>query len=225
MIIGRGIADVRRRTPRCRAPGAARRCRAAARAAVWEAYEDYSPRMGKARLTFWPELRRDALLVLRGRPRSLRYDAVVADEAQDLGAAAVRMLAEISGGLPAPNLTLVGDGQQAIYPGGFSLLQMGIDVRGRSTVLRTNWRNTYAIWMAAQAFIEGEQFDDLEEESSAGARRRGVAAADARRDPARALGGRRRRRGGACGRGRARGARARRRSRGRRRARADERAG
>jgi superfamily I DNA/RNA helicase len=74
------------------------------------------------------------------------------------------MLAEISGGLSAPNLTLVGDGQQAIYPGGFSLLHMGIDVRGRATVLRTNWRNTHAIWAAAQAFIAQEPFDDLDEE-------------------------------------------------------------
>jgi mRNA-degrading endonuclease RelE of RelBE toxin-antitoxin system len=139
---------------------------AAARSAVWEAYEDYAHRMGKARLTYWPELRRDALVVLREGLASLRYDAVVADEAQDLGAAAVQMLTEICGGLPTPNLTLVGDGQQAIYPGGFSLLQMGVDVRGRSTVLRTNWRNTYAIWAAAQAFIEGEQFDDLEEHTA-----------------------------------------------------------
>jgi superfamily I DNA/RNA helicase len=78
------------------------------------------------------------------------------------------MLAEMAGGLPDPNLTLVGDGQQAIYPGGFSLLELGVDVRGRATVLRTNWRNTYAIWAAARAFIEGEAFDDLDEELSPG---------------------------------------------------------
>jgi superfamily I DNA/RNA helicase len=124
--------------------------------------------MGKARLTFWPELRRDALVALRDGRRSLRFDAVVADEAQDLGLASVQMLAELVGGLPSPNLTLVGDGQQAIYPGGFSLLQTGIDVRGRATVLRTNWRNTYAIWMAARAFIEGEEFDDLDDDVLSG---------------------------------------------------------
>ena len=150
---------------------------------------------------------------LRDGRASLRYDAVVADEAQDLGAAAVQMLAETRRGLPSPNLTLVGDGQQAIYPGGFSLLQMGIDVRGRATVLRTNWRNTYAIWVAAQAFIEGEEFDDLEEELAAGR--------DVEESPLPMRDGippglwvsRRRRRGRARGRDRPRGARARRRSR------------
>lgn len=167
MIIGRGIVDADEYATLPRT-GRGTPLSAPARAAVWEAYEDYSLRMGRAKLTYWPELRRDALIVLREGGASLRYDAVVADEAQDLGAAAVQMLTEICGGPPAPNLTVVGDGQQAIYPGGFSLLQMGVDVRGRSTVLRTNWRNTYAIWAAARAFIEGEQFDDLEDEPVAG---------------------------------------------------------
>lgn len=163
MITGRGVTAVEAymQLPRT---GRGTPLPPAAREAVWEAYEDYQRRMGKARLTYWPELRRDAVIVLQDARATLRYDAVVADEAQDLGWAAVEMLAEISGGLPSPNLTLVGDGQQAIYPGGFSLLQMGIDVRGRATVLRTNWRNTFAIWLAAQAFIQGEEFDDLDEE-------------------------------------------------------------
>jgi mRNA-degrading endonuclease RelE of RelBE toxin-antitoxin system len=163
LIIGRGITafDEYASLPRT---GRGTPLSPAARAAVWEAHEEYCHRMGRAKLTFWPELRRDALRVLRDGSASLQYDAVVADEAQDLGATAVQMLAELAGGPPAPNLTLVGDGQQSIYPGSFSLLQMGIDVRGRATVLRTNWRNTYAIWAAAQAFIEGEAFDDLEDE-------------------------------------------------------------
>jgi superfamily I DNA/RNA helicase len=140
---------------------------ASAREAVWGAYEEYSHKMGRARLTYWPELRRDALIVQRDGRAQRSYDAIVADEAQDLGEASILLLAEMSGGMPAPNLTLVGDGQQSIYPGGFSLLQLGIDIRGRSTVLKTNWRNSYWIWRAAQAFVEGVEFDDLEDEPSA----------------------------------------------------------
>jgi hypothetical protein len=167
MIIGRSLDDLPAYVALPRT-GRGTPLSLAAREAVWEAYEEYSRKMGKARLTFWPELKRDALLVLRDGRASKRFDAVVADEAQDLGETAVLMLTELSGGLPAPNLTLVGDGQQSIYPGGFSLLQLGIDIRGRSTVLRTNWRNTYMIWRAAQAFIAGEGFDDLEEDTASG---------------------------------------------------------
>ena len=167
MIIGRRLAKLDEYVTLPRT-GRGTPLSSTARTAVWEAYEDYVQRMGRQRLTFWPELRRDALLVLEDGRANLRYDAVIVDEAQDIGPATVRMLTEISGGQPSPNLTLVGDGQQAIYPGGYSLLQMGLDVRGRSTLLRTNWRNTYAIWMAAQAFIGTEQFDDLEEDVSVG---------------------------------------------------------
>jgi len=167
MITGRTLVALEEYASLARR-GRGTRLGAATREVVWDAYAEYSRLMGRERLTYWPELRRDALLALREGKVERRYDAVVADEAQDLGQASVLLLAELSGGLPEPNLTLVGDGQQAIYPGGFSLRQAGIEVRGRSTVLRTNWRNTYAIWAAACAFVEGEEFDDLEDELTGG---------------------------------------------------------
>lgn len=165
MLIGRSLTSVEEymELPRT---GRGTPLTPAAREAVWNAYEEYSLRMGKERLTYWPELRRDALIVQRDGRAQLRYDAIVADEAQDLGEASILLLTEMCGGLPEPNLTLVGDGQQAIYPGGFSLLKLGIDIRGAATVLRTNWRNGYWIWRAAKAFVEGIGFDDLADEPS-----------------------------------------------------------
>jgi len=59
---------------------------------------------------------------------------------------------------------IVGDGQQSIYPGGFSLRSIGLDVRGRSRVLTSNWRNTWSIWTAAKAIVGDEDFDDLDDE-------------------------------------------------------------
>ena len=45
------------------------------------------------------------------------------------------------------------------------LAPLARDRRSRALeALTTNWRNTYAIWLAAQAFIEGESFDDLEDD-------------------------------------------------------------
>jgi superfamily I DNA/RNA helicase len=37
-------------------------------------------------------------------------------------------------------------------------------VRGRARVLTDNWRNTWSVWMAARAIMEGEAFDDLDED-------------------------------------------------------------
>ena len=167
MIIGRSLTELDTYLKLERS-GRGTPLSAAAREVVWEAYEEYSHKMGKAKLTYWPELRRDALIVQRDGRAQLHYDAIVADEAQDLGEASILLLAEICGGMPEPNLTLAGDGQQSIYPGGFSLLQLGIDIRGgaRATVLKTNWRNGYWIWRAAQAFVEGINFDDLEDDTS-----------------------------------------------------------
>jgi hypothetical protein len=48
--------------------------------------------------------------------------------------------------------------------GGFSLPFLGVEVRGRSCALQANRPNTNSIWLAASAFIAGEQFDDLENE-------------------------------------------------------------
>ena len=81
MIIGRGITefDGYADLPRT---GRGTPLSTPEREAVWDAYESYAQRMAKAKFTFWPELRRDALLVLRDGRASLRYDAVVADEAR-----------------------------------------------------------------------------------------------------------------------------------------------
>ena len=59
---------------------------------------------------------------------------------------------------------IVGDGQQSIYPGGFALREIGVDIVGRSRVLTANWRNTWSVWTAARAVMEGQEFDDLDED-------------------------------------------------------------
>lgn len=144
--------------------GRGSRLPAPAREEVWEIYERYRSRLERAGLIDFAAMRREALATVRAGRGSFDYDAVIVDEAQDLTETSVRLLAELAGGFPRPNITVVGDGQQSIYPGGFSLRSVGIDVRGRSRSLTTNWRNTYAIWLAAQAFIAGESFDDLEDD-------------------------------------------------------------
>lgn len=88
-------------------------------------------------------------------------DHVIIDEAQDLSCAMLRMLHAIVGDRP-DGLTLIGDGQQTIYPGGHSLAEAGISVAGRGVVLATNYRNTREIAAFASAIVEGDEFVDLE---------------------------------------------------------------
>ena len=120
-----------------------------------------STRDGK---TDWPLLRRRAL-ELAEDGAGPRFDAIIVDEAQDLTAVQVRLLMALDSSAEHTALMFVGDGQQSIYPGGFTLRSVGLDVRGRSFLLRTNWRNTQAIADAAEAVMGDLPFGDLEAEA------------------------------------------------------------
>ncbi|MFH1919896.1 MAG: 3'-5' exonuclease, partial [Planctomycetota bacterium] len=94
------------------------------------------------------------------------FDAVVIDEVQDLNVQEVRFLAALAGE-GSDNLMLIGDAGQRIYPGGFSLRSMGIEVRGRSRVLKVNYRTTREIASAA-GHLRDQTVDDLDGESEVG---------------------------------------------------------
>ena len=67
------------------------------------------------------------------------FDAVVADETQELRSQEIQLLAALAGkGRNA--LMLVGDGGQRIYGSKFSLKGLGVNVQGRSHILRINYR-------------------------------------------------------------------------------------
>lgn len=57
---------------------------------------------------------------------------------------------------------LVGDGQQSIYPGGYTLAEIGVDIAGRGVVLDTNYRNTKQILQFASRLVAGDEYADIE---------------------------------------------------------------
>lgn len=128
-------------------------------------------------------LARDATSAVATGAVAAPYAAIVCDEAQDLGAAELRMLAALvrDGDVIRPNaLTLCGDGYQRLYRAPVSLLACGIETRGRSRTLRLNYRTTEAIRRAAVALVAGQEPDEIDQgEPSAiegyRALRRGVA--------------------------------------------------
>jgi superfamily I DNA/RNA helicase len=97
---------------------------------------------------------------LRERPLE-GISAVVIDEAQDLSCVMLRMMHALVGDRP-DGLTLIGDGQQTIYTGGYSLSEAGISVTGRGVVMSTNYRNTREIASFASSIVEGDEFVDIE---------------------------------------------------------------
>lgn len=125
----------------------------------------------------------DVVLRARDHARALadpRYSVAIVDEAQDLslvGLQLVRALVNAPDAIDRPNgLLLLGDGAQRIYAGGFKLRQAGVEVRGRTTVLTVNYRNTDEIIGTALAVAGDGSVDDLGEQF-----RRGEQAAESPR--------------------------------------------
>ena len=130
---------------------------------VFAAFEAYRGTLRKRGALDWPHLRIEALRLAEagGGPR---FDGVIIDEAQDLSAVGMRLLLALDKSEDHRHFLIVGDGQQSIYPGGYGLREIGVDIVGRSRVLTANWRNTWSVWTAARAVMEGVEFDDLDED-------------------------------------------------------------
>ena len=146
---------------------------------AWALHEECDRLLAEAGLEDFPDVLRRAGDV--ARQREPLYRAAVIDEAQDLSLVALQLIDAVvsdSRGTRGPDsLFLAGDGAQKIYPGGFTLAQAGLDVRGNSTVLRVNYRNTQEIIAAAMACTGSEPVDDLGDTF-----RRGDAEAETRRE-------------------------------------------
>jgi superfamily I DNA/RNA helicase len=98
-------------------------------------------------------------LILSGAVQS-PYTAVIVDELQDLRPPDQRFVRALCAQHPG-NLMLCGDAGQRIYAGGFSLGSLGLDVRGRSSVLRVNYRTTAQIRRLSDQLL-GLTADDMD---------------------------------------------------------------
>ncbi|NEM91631.1 UvrD-helicase domain-containing protein [Galbitalea soli] len=159
VIKGRGIETFDQYASLSRV-GRSRALSSQERAAVWELYLAYQKRMEARGAHDQADLIRLAERSLRDEPLT-RYAAVIADEAQDLSAEMVRMLHHLVGDAP-DGLTLVGDAQQSIYPGGYRLEELGISVAGRSVSLSRNVGTAPQITRYAEQLVADDVVDDME---------------------------------------------------------------
>jgi hypothetical protein len=155
------------------------------RAQVWDLMLEWDAEMARRGTVDFVDVVRRSRDHARELPAP-RHSSAVVDEAQDLslvGLQLVRALVNAPSTEDKPDgLMLLGDGAQRIYAGGFKLRQAGVEVRGRTTVLRVNYRNTGEIIGTALAVAGDNPVDDLGEEF-----RRGEETADAARHGAQPL--------------------------------------
>jgi hypothetical protein len=125
---------------RVRRGGRGRHLNRAQRSLVWQLVERYGQRLSEAKLWTFRQLIAYAvgLETARAADRGPRYRHVVADEAQDLSPAQLKLLRAMVA--PGRNdLFLVGDPRPRVS-GTASLTSAGIDVQGRSAELAHRWR-------------------------------------------------------------------------------------
>jgi superfamily I DNA/RNA helicase len=136
------------------------------RSQVWELMVRWDEEMHQRGTVDFVDIVRKARDIAR-QEATPRYRAAIIDESQDIslvGLQFIRALVNGNGADRPDGLLIVGDGAQRIYPGGFTLRQAGIEVSGRATMLKTNYRNTTAIIGAAMAVAGAEPVDDLGDE-------------------------------------------------------------
>src|SRR5207248_4712250 len=88
------------------------------------------------------------------------FEFVVVDEAQDVSVPQLRFLAALGAGQPN-KLFFAGDLGQRIFQQPFSWKALGVDVRGRSTTLKINYRTSHQIRTQADRLL-GPRVSDVD---------------------------------------------------------------
>ncbi len=110
---------------------------------LWEVFAKTRASTAAAGLLSWDRVCHEVVELLERRPK-LQFRHVLADEVQDFGQPELRLLRALVAEQP-DDLFMVGDPGQRIYKGRSSWAAAGINVRGRATRLRVNYRTTEQI--------------------------------------------------------------------------------
>ena len=137
---------------------------------IWKVFEAYQNLMKENQVRDINTAMYECRLLIEKTSSETRYRHVIVDEGQDLSANAFRLLRSIAGEEHENDIFIVGDAHQRIYKNKAALSKCGINIRGRSSVLRINYRTTEEIRKAAFALLNGISFDDLDDSFDTGDR-------------------------------------------------------
>lgn len=130
---------------------------------VWRVIEEYQNLMKDERIRDAETAMYECRLLIQDNPDILNYKNIIVDEAQDLGMSAFRLIRTIAGMEHKNDIFIVGDSHQRIYKNKVVLSRCGVNIRGRSSYLRINYRTTEEIRKYAFGFLKGISFDDLDD--------------------------------------------------------------
>jgi len=121
------------------------------RAALWAVFEHARALLDQRGLITWAQAVASVTRHFSGRSDA-PYDHAVVDEAQDVSIPQLRFLDTVTGDRPDA-LFFAGDLGQRIFQQPFSWRSQGVDVRGRSTSLKVNYRTSHQIRRRADRLL------------------------------------------------------------------------
>ena len=130
---------------------------------AWKVFEVYQNLMKENQIRDINTAMYESRKLLETEGNHPKYAAVIVDEGQDFSDNAFRLLRALAGEEHANDIFIVGDAHQRIYRNRPTLSKCGINVRGRSSILKINYRTTEEIRRYAFALLNGISFDDLDD--------------------------------------------------------------
>lgn len=131
---------------------------------VWEVFDEYQNIMNEHQQRDIDTAMYECRKIIENKKLGGQYSSIIVDEGQDLSPSAYRLLRELAGEEHENDIFIVGDSHQRIYKHKAVLSRCGINVRGRSSYLRINYRTTEEIRKFAFGLLNGVSFDDLDED-------------------------------------------------------------
>lgn len=127
------------------------------RAIAWNIFERVRSGLKARNLITYPDLF-SRLASQLGQTERTPFDFAVVDEAQDIRVAQLRFLAALGANVPN-RLFFAGDLGQRIFQEPFSWRALGVDIRGRSSTLKINYRTSHQIRMQTDRLLGPEVSD------------------------------------------------------------------
>lgn len=133
------------------------------RMSVWNVVEEFRNLCAQKRVRDVEMAMYECRKLIEKRYNEPLYSSIIVDEGQDFGPSAYRLLRAMAGHERPNDLFIVGDAHQRIYRNRAVLSHCGVNIRGRSSYLRINYRTTEEIRRWAFGLLKGISFDDLDD--------------------------------------------------------------